>query len=181
MWENRKKVLLWIVIITTVFVVFVIALHFLVRNTRISNELNQKLLGGGRLETSLANVRIIEYNKRPSRMYIKLEPTTVEYERLKQQFLQSSATTSNKDFTADISSEESNYFYDPERYIYDSSIMDSIKNNWAYTSMNLDYCDELLLSSSLRPKESLYSGTTGFVYYALAKESNGDCYLYIIA
>ena len=170
MTKKRKKLLLWAIIPSALFVFFVFT-----PRVRVSHELSRIIEAGLRLDISSKDVKIIDYHGRWSGMYAKLELSMDKYDQVKQRFLLNAGTASNKDFEDEIISEESKYRYDFKYFSSQLSFMNSVKHSGGFQSMNLDDYEEMLIMGTL------YGAwfTTGGTEYVLVKENSGNCYLYV--
>ena len=182
MTKKRKRLLFWTVVPMSAIVFAVFAPHFLFQQTRVSAELKQTVLDGVRLEAPLENVIIVDYKGRWFSMYAKLDLSLDEYNQLKQIFLQAQIIATNKNFTGEIPTEMSRYHYNPDLFASMLAVMKNVKHRYSAKSMNLDDYEELLITDRLYRKVYFFiAGTTGENHYVLAKEKNGNCYLYICA
>jgi len=174
-----KKVLLIITILAVAIVFIVLSPRFLFRQARISHELSirEEVIP---LDESREGIRIADYRGRWDSMYAKLELTPEKYDQVKQRLLMFYGSKTNKDFTDEILSEESMYSYDPTGFYYSLRYTNNAKNMRGYHSLNLDDYEELIIMQTTYAKYVFIYGTTGGKTFILAKESNGNCYLYII-
>ena len=174
-----KKVLLIITILAVAIVFIVLSPRFLFKQARISNELNIKVEAIP-LDISWEGIRIADYRGRWDSMYAKLELTPEKYDQVKQRLLLFYISMTNKDFADEILSEESTYSYDPTGFYYSLRATNNAKNMSGYHSLNLDDYEELIIMDTMYAKHNFIFGTTGSRRFILVKESNGNCYLYII-
>jgi len=175
---KKEKILLLEIISVPLIICAAFTPRFLFREVRISSELEQMVRSSGvRFETPLEYAKIVDYFGRWSHMYAKLDLPINEYIRLKQGFLQSQLTVTNKDFSEEILSEESQYRYDSRDFSSELSVMKNIKHMYRYHSMNLNEYEELFIVYRLYGEWF----TTGENRYVLAKENDGAYYLYICA
>ena len=177
---KRKKALKWVVIPIPILLFVVFAPRFFFVQTRITNELNQKLFDDVWLGPSpLESLEIVDYRGRWFSVYVKLKLSKEEYNRLKQKFFQSGGATSSKDFTKEIVGDTGRYLYNPNRFFSELSVINNVKRRYKTQSMDLDDYEELIILISA------HDGWIPFIthggYYVLEKENGGNCFLYIYA
>ena len=175
----KIKVLIAIALVSlTVLIIF--APRFLFRKARISAELNSIVEAGVRIGISIEDASILDYYGRWNSMYVKLELPTEKYDQVKRNMLLLEGTATSKDFSGEISIEESGYRYDSNYFHTLLSVISNAKKMGEYNSMNLNDNDEILIMDTTYRKIVFFVGTTGARNYVLVKGNRGNCYLYIL-
>lgn len=156
----KRRILLSLLLI----ILFILALsspRFLFSKTRVLRELNRIVEFDKRLELSSEDIKIVDYRNGRDRMFAKLELAKEKYNRIKEEFF-SSASASDLD--------NNKYFLHIEDWALENE----------YYSMNLNYYEERFIFLSFYGEFVFPGWTTGEVWYALVKESNDNCCLYVI-
>ena len=180
--KKKKLTLITIISLPVIFtVITVIAVRPTFLKNRLSDELNEIIENGVRLDLLLENTEIVEYRKAQSSIYTKLKLPIDEYDYLKQRLLLIGGTASDKDYSDEVHNEESRYCYNSDCFLSLLSVINNLMHRREVSTLNLDAYEELLITSRLLSVYSGFmSGTTGEAYYVLVKENSGNCYLYYI-
>ena len=160
-WDDmRQKKRILLLILSALMVVIVIYLTAYSPKAIIARELDRITESGEKSGISLADMEIIDYCKKQSTMYAKLEIPPEKYEQVKE-----------KAFRFALNSDKWGEF----------SHMKKLMEGRGGITMNLDDYEERSIVVVLYGKmTSPQFWTTGENYYALVKENSGICYLYIV-
>ena len=133
-----------------IFAVF--APRFLFRGSRISHELHRIIDASVQMNFFSEDFTIVDYRGQWAHMYSKLKVPSEWYDPLMHSFLSFKESTS-------------------------LSTVSNIKRMYGYQSMNLENYEECFVAAVVYGR--WFTTISGETNYALVKENDGNCYLYI--